>query len=366
MKKRYYLFLLPPMFFVLIALLLYSNEKKAVAEIVRLDFLREAPHWVDSLGYINDDFIYSAYKDSEQSKEKRKQQRPYIFKTAEYTLYISRKYLNFPFLEEQRRIKTSVFLDIVFLDIVESKDEYDIRQVDSLWNCSLRRAGIEAETSIVLHRRMLKDLFPAKDSINIDAPVRADTSRVVTFGRAICTDCVSIGFPHQGEIRGFAVVSPLSIIKRLALPYTIIALITLLYLLLPPVTIMAGAVGYRRNYIRFVGDAVFHLLTNEIIYGNGTCNKLGLNEFAILRMLVQSPVVSIEEIKSAIWPDSTVKAQGKSFNVAFSSLCNILKEVDEITIERGAEEIILTDSTTKGVRRWQRFRAMIDILRKRV
>ena len=154
--------------------------------------------------------------------------------------------------------------------------------------------------------------------------------------------------------------------KRLAIPYTIIALITLLYLLLPPIGILTGAVGYRRNYIRFVGDAVFHLLTNEIIYGNGTCNKLGLNEFAILRMLVQSPVVSIEEIKSAIWPDSTVKAQGKSFNVAFSSLCNILKEVDEITIERGAEEIILTDSTTKGVRRWQHFRAMIDILRKRV
>ena len=361
MKKRYYLFLLPPMFFVLIALLLYSNEKKAVAEIVRLDFLREAPHWVDSLAYINDQFLYSPYHDSEQSKERRKQQRPYIVITAEYSLYISRKYLNFPFLEERRRIKTSAFLDIV-----ESKDEYDIRQVDSLWNCSLRRAGIEAETSIVLHRRMLKDLFPAKDSINIDAPVRADTSHVVTFGRAICTDSVSIGFPHEGEIRGFAVVSPLSIIKRLVVPYTIIALITLLYLLLPPVGILAGAVGYRRNYIRFVGDAVFHLLTNEIIYGNGTRNKLGLNEFAILRMLVQSPVVSIEEIKSALWPDSTVKAQGKSFNVAFSSLCNILKEVDDITIERGAEEIILTDSTTKGVRRWQRFRAMIDILRKRV
>lgn len=363
MKKRYYLFLLPPMFFVLIALLLYSNEKKAVAEIVRLDFLREAPHWVDSLAYINDHFLYSAYHDSEQSKERRKQQRPYIVITAEYTLYISRKYLNFPFLEERRRIKTSAFLDI---PSVESKDEYDIRQVDSLWNCSLRRAGIEAETSIVLHRRMLKDLFPAKDSINIDAPVRADTSHVVTFGRAICTDSVSIGFPHEGEIRGFAVVSPLSIIKRLVVPYTIIALITLLYLLLPPVTIMAGAVGYRRNYIRFVGDAVLHLLTNEIIYGNGTRNNLGLNEFAILRMLVQSPVVSIEEIKSALWPDSTVKAQGKSFNVAFSSLCNILKEVDDITIERGAEEIILTDSTTKGVRRWQRFRAIIDILRKRV
>ena len=361
MKKRYYLFLLPPMFFVLIALLLYSNEKKAVAEIVRLDFLREAPHWVDSLAYINDQFLYSPYHDSEQSKERRKQQRPYIVITAEYTLYISRKYLNFPFLEERRRIKTSAFLDIV-----ESKDEYDIRQVDSLWNCSLRRAGIEAETSIVLHRRMLKDLFPAKDSINIDAPVRADTSHVVTFGRAICTDSVSIGFPHEGEIRGFAVVSPLSIIKRLVVPYTIIALITLLYLLLPPIGILTGAVGYRRNYIRFVGDAVFHLLTNEIIYGNGTRNKLGLNEFAILRMLVQSPVVSIEEIKSALWPDSTVKAQGKSFNVAFSSLCNILKEVDDITIERGAEEIILTDSTTKGVRRWQRFRAMIDILRKRV
>jgi hypothetical protein len=271
--------------------------------------------------------------------------------------------MNYPFLEEQRRLETSIYFN-------ELKTTggfgYNITQVDSLWNCSLQRAGIEAETSIILHSRMLKDLFPAKDSINIDAPVRADTSRVVTFGRAICTDGVSIGFTHQGEIRGFAVVSPLSIIKRLALPYTIIALITLLYLLLPPVGILTGAVGYRRNYIRFVGDAVFHLLTNEIIYGNGTCNKLGLNEFAILRMLVQSPVVSIEEIKSALWPDSTVKAQGKSFNVAFSSLCNILKEVDDITIERGAEEIILTDSTTKGVRRWQHFKAMIDILRKRV
>lgn len=73
MKKRYYLFLLPPMFFVLIALLLYSNEKKSVAEIVRLDFLREAPHWVDSLGYINDHFYYSSYYDSEKSKERRKQ-----------------------------------------------------------------------------------------------------------------------------------------------------------------------------------------------------------------------------------------------------------------------------------------------------
>jgi hypothetical protein len=351
------------MFFVLIALLLYSNEKKAVAEIVRLDFLREAPYWIDSIGYINDYYSYSSYKDSEQSEEKRKQQRPYIVMTAEYTLYINRKYMNYPFLEEQRRLETSIYLN-------ELKTKggfgYNITQVDSLWNCSLRRAGIEAETSIVLHRRMLRELFPRKDSINIDAPVRADTSRVVTFGRAICTDCVSIGFTHQGEIRGFAVVSPLSIIKRLAIPYTIIALIALFYLLLPPIGILTGAVGYRRNYIRFVGDAVFHLLTNEIIYGNGTCNKLGLNEFAILRMLVQSPVVSIEEIKSALWPDSTVKAQGKSFNVAFSSLCNILKEVDDITIERGAEEIILTDSTTKGVRRWQHFKAMIDILRKRV
>lgn len=363
MKKRYYLFLLPPMFFVLIALLLYSNEKKAVAEIVRLDFLREAPYWIDSIGYINDYYSYSAYHDSEQSKERRKQQRPYIFKTAEYTLYISRKYMNYPFLEEQRRLETSIYLN-------ELKTTggfgYNITQVDSLWNCSLQRAGIEAETSIVLHSRMLKDLFPAKDSINIDAPFKVDTSHVVTFGRAICTDSISIGFTHQGKIMGFAVVSPQSIIKRLAVPYTIIALIALFYLLLPPIGILAGAVGYRRNYIRFVGDAVLHLLTNEIIYGNGTCNKLGLNEFAILRMLVQSPVVSIEEIKSAIWPNSTVKAQGKSFNVAFSSLCNILKEVDEITIERGAEDIILTDSTTKGVRRWQRFRAMIDILRKRV
>lgn len=363
MKKRYYLFLLPPMFFVLIALLLYSNEKKAVAEIVRLDFLREAPHWVDSLTYINDHFHYSAYYDSEKSKERRKQQLPYICVNSEGKIYIERKYLNYPFLEEQCRFNTSIYLD---QPEATGNYCYNITQVDSLWNCSLRRAGIEAETSIVLHRRMLRELFPRKDSINIDAPVRADTSRVVTFGRAICTDCVSIGFTHQGEIRGFAVVSPLSIIKRLVVPYTIIAFITLLYLLLPPVGILTGAVGYRRNYIRFVGDAVFHLLTNEIIYGNGTRNKLGLNEFAILRMLVQSPVVSIEEIKSALWPDSTVKAQGKSFNVAFSSLCNILKEVDEITIERGAEEIILTDSTTKGVRRWQRFRAIIDILRKRV
>ena len=75
----------------------------------------------------------------------------------------------------------------------------------------------------------------------------------------------------------------------------------------------------------------------------------------------------VEEQFTAIDPDiRIVSAQGKSFNVAFSSLCNILKEVDEITIERGAEEIILTDSTTKGVRRWQHFKAIIDILRKRV
>ena len=70
MKKRYFLYLIPLLFFSLTAVLLYNNEMKRVHSIVNNDFLREAPTWPDSVMYLSREFMYRGKMDNEFIKNK--------------------------------------------------------------------------------------------------------------------------------------------------------------------------------------------------------------------------------------------------------------------------------------------------------
>ena len=222
--------------------------------------------------------------------------------------------------------------------------------MDSLWCESLKRAQIDAETAIVANWRDIKEMFPTKDSFNINAPIHSDTSRTISFGRAFRTDSISISFQNHASIEGYAVVSPLSIIKRLELPYTIIAAIALIYILLLAGVHLYDAIHYRRKHILFMGDAMLHVLDNSIISADGTSKKLGSNEYAILRILERERTVPITLIEEEVWPEPQAVAKRKNFNVAFSRLSNILKEINHITLQRDKEKIIYTQSTTAKMR----------------
>lgn len=346
MKKRLILYLLPLLFFFLSAFMLYENEKRSVSGIINNNFLRELPHFSDSIIWIQQKFIYFTRYDNEWYKRRRETDIPhkYIMENPSNrklidTIYISPKYLYSPnVLQYDKKVSNSISL------AYQERLHLNIR--DSLWNQSLKRANIDAETSIIVGLRQLKDMFPAKDSFNAEAPVTSDTSRFIDFNSAFCTDSVILGVQNQATFRGYAHVSPLAVIRRLVVPYSFMALFVMFYLLLPPFLWLRKVVGYRHRCVRFVGDAMLHLLDNEIVCNDGSRKRLGVNEFAILCKLVAGRRLLLNEMQDELWPASDAVARGRSFNVSFSKLNSVLKDVERITLLRDEASVELIDSTT--------------------
>ena len=335
--------MLPLAFFLFVAIQLYINERKTVADIVNNDFKREMPHMFDSITYIQDIFVYAPERTSDHHNIRLERQRPMIIYTADDTIIIAHKYVREPNIYKYKN-KFSGFRLLVSFTL--DHDTYVLGKMDSLWCESLKRAQIDAETAIVANWRDIKEMFPTKDSFNINAPIQSDTSRMIAFSRAFRTDSISISFQNHASIEGYAVVSPLSIIKRLELPYTIIATIALIYILLLAGIYLYDAIHYRRKYILFMGDTMLHMLDNSIISADGTSKKLGSNEYAMLRILEREHTTPIGVIEDEVWPESQSAAKRKNFNVAFSRLSNMLKEINHITLQRDKENIIYTQSTT--------------------
>ena len=347
MKKRHYIFMLPLAFFLFVAIQLYINERKAVADIVSHDFKRELPYMYDSILYIEDEYMVRGEYTSDHHNYRQQQQRPLTRISATDTVIVAWQYINEPniYLYEKK------IMGFVAFGREETDDVNNIiDDMDSLWNESLKRAQIDAETAIVANWRDVKEMFPTKDSFNVNAPIQSDTSRMIAFSRAFRTDSISISFQNHVSIEGYAVVSPLSIIKRLELPYTIIATIALIYILLLAGIYLYDAIHYRRKYILFMGDTMLHMLDNSIIFADGTSKKLGSNEYAMLRILEREHTTPIGVIEDEVWPDSQSAAKRKNFNVAFSRLSNMLKEINHITLQRDKENIIYTQSTTAKMR----------------
>jgi hypothetical protein len=345
MKKHSILYLLPLFFFFLSAFLLYEKEKKSVAVIINNSFVRELPHLDDSIEWMKQRYMSRGGHDNEWYKRIRETgHHTYIMQNPSNpelidTIYINRKFSYSPnvlqyFQKANYSISLSYF-NRCYLNIM-----------DSLWNESLKRANIDAETSIIVGIRQLKEMFPSKDSFNVNASVTYDTCRLIDFNSAFCTDSVILGIQNHGTFKGYAHVSPPAVIKRMMVPYIIIAVFVLLYLLLPPLMWLQRIVVYRRRYIVFVGDAILYTLDNEIIYGDGSRKKLGVNEFAILANLCESGHLSTDALIKKLWPASDSVAGIRSFNVSFSKLNAVLKSVKRVTLSRDEQYVSMVDSTT--------------------
>ncbi len=339
MKKRYFLYLIPLLFFSLTAVLLYNNEMKRVHSIVNNDFLREAPTWPDSVMYLSREFMYRGKMDNEFIKNKMVRNRPIKVLTEYDTIYIGKQYVNTDnILRYMHDVDCTVFM---------MSDNHNLyKHIIPSWSESLRRAGIEAEVSVVLCSRKLKELFPKKDSININAPIYPDTLRMIDFERAYRTDSLHMGFSNQFSLVGYAIVTPNCVFKRLSVPYTIIAGFLLFYLLSLLIVWLHRFIVYKRRYVRFVGDAILHLYDNEIVYKDGSRKKLGVNEYATLCKLIGCSTLALNNLQSELWPMSDTMSRSRSFNVSFSKLNSALKDVKRVTLSRDDEYLYLTDTTT--------------------
>ena len=136
-------------------LLNFVEGKESVYHEVNEMFKKESVHWVDSIAEINDQLDISYY-----DRRKYRAKKLHISITEEDTVIIPCKFFHPQNYEvfSRKTAETAAILD------GGEKNGYDFTIVDSLFQRSLRNAGIEAELALELYVKDLAEMFPTEDS----------------------------------------------------------------------------------------------------------------------------------------------------------------------------------------------------------
>ncbi len=339
-KFAFLLYLLvPTMLYVSLAVYLYNIEKSSIVGEANRYFIKEAPFWADSIYCFSDinmviDELYTNGYIVERCQKYRVVD-DYHGNCTVPGKWIHEKnyYLHFNRLNNLRLF---------------SSGHYDIAIADSLWNAQLWRNGIKVNTSLIMTRRELRDVFPSRDSFNPNAPAVSDTSRVIDFEDAYVTDTAHLSFRNMFDIVGLVDVPFALVVERIwpvLLMFTILFVIYLLFLLLKGVVWMYR--GSSDNTILFIGNAFVIGDRRVVVFADGAEKRISANELLGLQMLAKNNGrrIAIKEITDVCWKGYVEESARKNFNQLFASMSKTLASVAHVTLKREKNEVLYLENT---------------------
>lgn len=274
-------------------------------------FQDESVYWVDSLLYPKQLNLRGNYKAMEYIEKKGIT----IFTDGDSINISSAIYHPLSYSEYLRKNMESILI---------LSNKYDVGIIDSLFAGQLKKLNLDVTSSIELHVKDFRQMFPAPDSLCKDIPVSKMFVSKPMKGRL--TNPIEVGICGHALLYGKIDVSFVTILKDMTWfgLFHWIAYLLMIALL--------GINYFVRNYmplfltyekeLNIIGNTCFDLNKNVIYTWNGECRQLTGNKIVFVRMLVDSaPRYRLlkEDICRTIW-NRTPKDGQALYNVIVSEL----------------------------------------------
>jgi hypothetical protein len=350
-----YLFV-PTLLYLSLTLYFYYNEKHNIESEANRYFVMESPYWADSITCMNDINMFYYPLNTEWYKVERCMQHR-VIQDYHGSCTIPGKYIH-------EKNYLYFFMRQNNLHLVSS-GRYDIAVADSLWKESLWRNGLKVETSLIMNKGELRDMFPTKDSLNEAFTLVSDTSRIIDFDAAYRTDTSFVSFRNLISIVGFVDVPSSLIFERISSLLIFFTLVFVTYILF---ILMKGIVWiYMRNSdkVHFLGNA-FVLGKNRIlVYADGSARRIGANELLVLQMLAKNNgrSVAISDIEALCWKGYADESAQKNFNSLFSSLLKNVAAVAHVSLKREKNDVVYVENTNFVDRIMREMRMIVYLLK---
>ena len=326
----------------------FNDSKESIYSCINERFNDEAPFWGDS--------IQKILGLQRMGRYNYEQDKPVTtMYSKDDTIEISTKY----FPRENLNFWLSKNLESALL----RGGHYSCTITDSLFRAMLLDIGFEAVTATELHIRDLKEMFPTKDSMNINAPVREVRRNRIVEGFA--TDTVGVGICDQGILIGKVAISNAVVISNMQwIAWPQIILLVIVGLLFVTVSYVRKNIRYIQK-LHFIGNSCIDFNNNVIYRRNGDCIPVTGNKVLLLEILAESaPEYRLlkEDVCQRIW-----KRDGKDgqalYNVAVSDLRKyLINDDDSLELKTLPKEGIQLLVDSEKVKRYNRLYFVYTIL----
>lgn len=365
-------------------LLNFAEGKESVYREVNRIFGEESVHWIDSIIEINDQLDISYYDRREYRAKKL-----HISITEEDTVIIPCKFFH---PKDHEVFSRKIAETAAILDGGE-KNGYDFTIVDSLFQRSLRSAGIEAELALELYVKNLAEMFPTedseaklaielhakglmntfsvRDSMNADAPIRHIYKSKELDG-GVPTDTVGLGICDQGKMVAKTKVSAATLLARMELwsvwQTWVVILIILSYIVEWGRRKYLKSVKSYINNTYIVGNTCFDFNNQVVVWWNGGYQKMIGNKVQFLKMLVDSaPEYKLykEDVCRSIWKRN-VKDGQSLYAVMVNDVRNkYIAEDDSLSIETLPKEGLVLHVDETNLKAWPKMHFFMLYLKNR-
>ena len=365
-------------------LLNFAEGKESVYREVNRIFGEESVHWIDSIIEINDQLDISYY-----DRRKYRAKKFHAIISEEDTIIIPCKYFH---PKDHEVFSRKIAETAAILDGGE-KNGYDFTIVDSLFQRSLRSAGIDAELAIELYVKDLAEMFPTedsesklavelhakglmntfsvRDSMNADAPIRHIYKSKELDG-GVPTDTIGLGICDQGKLVAKTKVSLLTLLERMEM-WNMWQNLVLGILLLSYIVVWGRKKYYRSlnpfiNNMYIVGNTCFDFNNQVVVWWNGECQKMIGNKVQFLKMLVDSaPEYKLykEDVCRSIWKRN-VKDGQSLYAVMVNDVRNkYIAEDDSLSIETLPKEGLVLHVDETILKAWPKMHLFMLYLKNR-
>jgi hypothetical protein len=350
-----YLFV-PTLLYLSLTVYLYCNEKHNIESEANRYFLMESPFWADSIMCMNDinmkvDPLDTRFYAVERCKKYR------IVDDHDGNCTIPGRYIHeknyWYFFMRQNNLR------------LVSSGRYDIAVADSLWREQLWRNDLKVETSLILNRGELRDMFPTKDSLNEDCSIVSDTSRIIDFDAAYRTDTSFVSFRNLISIIGFVDVPSSLILKRIGSTLFLFTAVFVIYILFILIKGILWAYMGSSDKVLFLGNAFVLAGKRMFVYADGSEKRISANELLALQMLAKNNGhrVAIMDIEAVCWKGYADESARKNFNNLFAMLSKAFASVSHVTLKREKSEVVYMENTNFIDRIMREVRFVVYLLR---
>lgn len=325
-------------------LLNFVEGKESVYREVNEMFQKESVHWIDSILKINNQPAYSNY-----NRQKYINKKVHRLITADDTIFISCKF----FHPEDHSIFSRKIAETAGIIGGAGRSGYDLTLVDSLFYRSLISVGIEAEVAVELYTRSLLEMFPTKDTMCADAPIR--NSYIIKSFDGVPTDTVGIGICNHGKLVGRTRISTSTAFASMAWwgrwQTLIVCILFLMYLTLWGRKKYYYSLKPYIDNIYILGNTCFDFNNRIVVYWNGKCRRMIGNKIQFLKILVESaPAYKLlkEDVCKAMWKRNSKDGQSLYAVMVNDVRGNYLSEDDSLELKTLLKEgVVLHVDETK-------------------
>lgn len=285
--------------------------------------------------------------------------------SAKDTIVISSSIYHPDSYTEYRRKNRDTFLLL--------SNNYNIMTIDSLFKVTLAKLGITTASSVELKIRDLAQMFPAPDSICIDAPfIETVTSGSV---KGYTTASVGIGICNHALLYGHVNI-PFSVIlsdmewfgtPQITVMIGLFALFSLVYFI---ISWLHHCSNYQKNTV-LIGNTCIDMYRKELYLWNGECRHLTDIKFKIVKMIVEAApayLLSKEEVCRTIWNRNSTEGQAL-YNVAMKDMRTLFITEDPSlelkSMPRKGMQLVVDDSLIERGRRFHFLWVYLSVNSKR-